>query len=106
MATITGNAIRPARPVLSASKEALLRKRVQGALKTINPGPQIPARAQTGSAPLSFAQQRLWFLQQLEAESPAYNVATALRLIGPLDIRAFNEAIKQIHERHAVLRAT
>src|SRR5829696_9370775 len=106
MGTITGNVIRPERPVLSASKEALLRKRVQGAFKTVNPGPQIPARAQTRTAPLSFAQQRLWFLQQLEAESSAYNEATALRLIGPLDIRAFEQAIKQIHERHAVLRAT
>jgi FkbH-like protein len=106
MGTITGNVIRPARPVLTASKEALLRKRVQGAFKTLNPGPQIRARAQTGTAPLSFAQERLWFLQQLETESPAYNVATALRLTGPLDIRIFEQAIRQIHERHAVLRAT
>jgi FkbH-like protein len=106
MGSTTGNISRPARPQLSASKEALLRQRVQGGLKTVNHVSQIPARASTPTAPLSFTQQRLWFLQQLEIDSPAYNVATALRLTGPLDFNAFEHAIRQIHDRHAVLRAT
>lgn len=101
----TGNLIRPSRPVLSASKEALLRKRLQGAFKTLHAGPQIPVRSQASPAPLSFAQQRLWFLQQLEPESAAYNEPTALRLTGPLDFLAFEQALNHIHERHAVLRA-
>src|SRR5215207_3726143 len=104
MGTIAGNLIRPERPALSASKQALLRKRVQGAFTALNQGAQIPARRESGPAPLSFAQQRLWFLQQLEPQSAAYNVVSALRLTGPLDLRAFEAAIEQIHERHAVLR--
>jgi FkbH-like protein len=105
MGTSAGNLIRPERPVLSASKQALLRKRVQGAFTALNQGPQIAARGETGPAPLSFAQQRLWFLQQLEPESAAYNVVSALRLTGPLDLRAFQKAIEKVHERHAVVRA-
>src|SRR5687767_8719851 len=105
MGTSAGNLVRPERPVLSASKQALLRKRVQGAFTALNQGPQIPARDDSGPAPLSFAQQRLWFLQQLEPESAAYNVVSALRLTGPLDLRAFQDAIEKVHERHAVLRA-
>ena len=45
-----------------------------------------------GPLPLSFAQQRLWLIQQLDPESPAYNVRGALRLKGPLDVSAL-EAI-------------
>src|SRR5687767_2867420 len=105
MGTSAGNLIRPERAVLSATKQALLRKRVQGAFTALNQGPQIPARKENGPAPLSFAQQRLWFLQQLEPQSAAYNVVSALRLTGPLDLRALQEAIERVHERHAVLRA-
>src|SRR4026209_1034595 len=106
MGTSMGNVTRTARPALSASKQALLRKRVQGAFKALDHGPQIPRRADPNSTPLSFAQQRLWFLQQLEPASPAYNVATGLRLKGPLDTFAFEQALNLIHERHEILRST
>ena len=107
MGTI-GNLTRPSRAALSPSKEALLRKRLQGGIQTLHhgaPAAQIPAREQKGPARLSFAQQRLWFLHELDPQSSAYNEATALRIKGPLDFTAFEEALNQIHERHAVLSA-
>jgi len=104
----TSNLTRPSRVALSASKEALLRKRLQGGLRALHGGDQdsqIPIRNIAGPATLSFAQQRLWFLHQLEPESAAYNESAALRIKGPLDIVAFERALNQIHLRHQVLRA-
>jgi amino acid adenylation domain-containing protein len=54
--------------------------------------------------PLSFAQQRLWFLTQLEPESPFYNVPLAFRLSGPLDDAALARALETIVVRHKTLR--
>src|SRR5262245_60031447 len=107
MGTI-GNLTRPSRAALSPSKEALLRKRLQGGIQTLHhgdPGAQIPARKLQGPAPLSFAQQRLWFLHELDPQSSAYNETTALRIKGPLDFNAFEEGLNRIHERHTVLSA-
>ncbi|MEV1177007.1 amino acid adenylation domain-containing protein, partial [Nonomuraea sp. NPDC049784] len=54
--------------------------------------------------PLSFAQQRLWFLAQLEPDSLEYNLPIALRLAGALDLSALGAALDAIVERHEVLR--
>ena len=56
--------------------------------------------------PLSFAQQRLWFLAQLEPESAAYNMAFARHMEGPLDREALSRSLKEMVRRHAVLRTT
>ena len=58
------------------------------------------------SAPLSFAQQRLWILDKLEPHSAAYNLPSALRLEGPLDIAALEQSFEEIIRRHEVLRTT
>ncbi|WP_437970202.1 amino acid adenylation domain-containing protein [Sorangium sp. So ce260] len=69
------------------------------------PRPLAPAPRE-GEMPLSFAQQRLWFLDQLEPESATYNVPAALRLRGALDPQALARAIAEVVRRHEVLRAT
>jgi amino acid adenylation domain-containing protein/non-ribosomal peptide synthase protein (TIGR01720 family) len=56
--------------------------------------------------PLSFSQQRLWFLEQLSPELNVYNVPAALRLTGLLDKKAIMDAIKEVIKRHEVLRAS
>jgi natural product biosynthesis luciferase-like monooxygenase protein/amino acid adenylation domain-containing protein len=56
--------------------------------------------------PLSFAQQRMWFLNRLDPESIAYNIATAVRLSGPLDLSALAESFNRIIRRHETLRTT
>jgi hypothetical protein len=56
--------------------------------------------------PLSFAQQRLWFLQQMNLQSPAYNMPVASRLVGRLDVKALEQALNEIVQRHEVLRTT
>uniref|UniRef100_UPI003F5D7809 amino acid adenylation domain-containing protein n=1 Tax=Pseudomonas sp. LRF_L74 TaxID=3369422 RepID=UPI003F5D7809 len=55
---------------------------------------------------LSYAQQRLWFLWQLEPESSAYNMPTALRLKGSLDIEALRSSFEALIARHEPLRTT
>lgn len=57
-----------------------------------------------GPSSLSFAQQRLWFLQQLDPESTAYNLTRAFRLRGRLDALALEKAFQALIARHAVLR--
>ncbi len=60
----------------------------------------------TESIPLSYAQERLWFLDQLMPGSAAYNVPYALRIRGPLEIEVLEHAVKELVGRHEVLRTT
>ncbi|MEM7557207.1 MAG: condensation domain-containing protein, partial [Cyanobacteria bacterium P01_A01_bin.84] len=56
--------------------------------------------------PLSFAQQRLWFVNQLEPNSTAYNFSFSLRLTGALNVAAFEQSLNKIVQRHETLRTT
>jgi amino acid adenylation domain-containing protein len=64
----------------------------------------IPCVAERGPSVLSFAQQRLWLLQQFSAQSSAYNLPSALHISGALDAAALARALQTVIERHDILR--
>jgi amino acid adenylation domain-containing protein len=84
--------------------EALLRD--QGPLAPDSGGRTIPRRTDSGPAPLSFAQERLWFLDRFQPGSPFYNVPVALHLSGVLDVPALAASLGEIVRRHEALRTT
>ncbi|WP_342706338.1 amino acid adenylation domain-containing protein [Burkholderia arboris] len=66
----------------------------------------ILPRSRANDLPLSFPQQRLWFLAQLEGPSAAYNISSALRFDGELDLPRLRDAVSGISRRHEILRTT
>ena len=66
----------------------------------------IPRRQADKPLLLSFAQQRLWFLDQLEPNSSIYNVPAGLRLSGPLNVACLERSLNEIVRRHEALRTT
>ncbi|ERN42084.1 non-ribosomal peptide synthase domain protein/amino acid adenylation domain protein [Rubidibacter lacunae KORDI 51-2] len=89
---------------LSAAKQALLAKRLRG--KGASQRPTIPQRDPKTPVPLSFSQQRLWFLNQFEPNSPFYNVPFALHLRGQLNVSLLERAFQALVRRHEILRTT
>ena len=70
----------------------------------IGPVEGIPRRAESGPCPLSFAQERIWFFEQLEPGTAVYNIANAVRLTGTLNLHALHESLNEILRRHEILR--
>jgi amino acid adenylation domain-containing protein len=68
--------------------------------------PPILPVPRNGDLALSFAQQRLWFFDQLEPGLPAYNIPAAVRLKGPLNLAALEQSLNEIVKRHESLRTT
>ena len=86
---------------LAARLEALL-----SAAETRDAAPPLVPALRLGDPPVSFAQQRLWFLNALEPESAAYNSPAALAFDGPLDERALDAALGHLRARHESLRTS
>jgi amino acid adenylation domain-containing protein len=70
------------------------------------PAPPIVPIGRDRPLPASFAQQRLWYLDQVQPGQPAYNMPIAVHLQGPLDVSALQHALAEIVRRHEVLRTT
>ncbi|HYN92488.1 MAG TPA: amino acid adenylation domain-containing protein, partial [Pilimelia sp.] len=85
--------------------QELLRQRLAGSRPTA-PAPGIPRAPRGGPLPLSFSQQRLWFLDEFAPGTAEYNSALALRLHGPLDRGALTGAVRALATRHESLRTT
>ena len=68
--------------------------------------PPIVRVSRNQRLPLSFAQQRLWFLDQVEPNNPLYNIPRAIRLIGQFSVAAMESALNVIVKRHEILRTT
>ncbi|HEX4499520.1 MAG TPA: amino acid adenylation domain-containing protein [Thermoanaerobaculia bacterium] len=89
---------RPTIEALGARVEDLVREGAGSA------APPLRAVPRQGEIPLSFSQERLWFLDQLEPGSPLYNVQTGVRLTGRLDAGALARSLGEVVRRHEVLR--
>ncbi|HEX4645049.1 MAG TPA: condensation domain-containing protein, partial [Verrucomicrobiae bacterium] len=89
---------------MSAAKRTLLEKRLRGRVNPAAAGRSIPRRGNVAAAPLSYAQKRVWFFQQLDPESPLYNIPAAFHLQGRLNQDALQKALETIVRRHEVLR--
>ncbi|HSS49662.1 MAG TPA: beta-ketoacyl synthase N-terminal-like domain-containing protein, partial [Thermoanaerobaculia bacterium] len=73
---------------------------------TLGEAPTLQRRAGSGDPPLSFGQQRLWFLDRLDPESPAYNLFASVRLLGRLELRVLAATLDEVVRRHEILRTT
>jgi amino acid adenylation domain-containing protein len=96
-----------ARANLSAAKRALLEKHLRGDVAGVGgDDATIPRRRGGGAAPLSFAQQRMWFFDQMEPGTSVYNMRKTLRVRGLLDVGALGRSLNEIARRHESLRTT
>ncbi len=95
----------PLRALFEEPTVARLATRAEAALRGGSlAAPLIVAVPRTGPLPLSFAQQRLWFIDRLEPGSAAYNIPAALRLAGELRLPALGAALSEVVRRQAALR--
>ncbi|UXY15520.1 amino acid adenylation domain-containing protein [Chitiniphilus purpureus] len=88
---------------LSPEQRARLQQRLAGASDAPTRD-AIPRRAERHHAPLSYAQQRLWFLWQLDPSGTAYHLGGGLRLTGRLDVAALHASLQALLARHEALR--
>ena len=99
--------------VLSDSLREQLAERKQELLEFLHTNPpsenfvppRVGRRTTNTAAPLSFAQERLWFLEQLEPGSAVYNICRASRLTGQLNVAALEASLTEILRRHEILRS-
>ncbi|HEV2728127.1 MAG TPA: amino acid adenylation domain-containing protein, partial [Solirubrobacterales bacterium] len=99
----------PLRSLFESPTVEALSRVVEAALRGGGEGPPAPPLARVSreqELPLSFAQQRLWFLDRLEPGSGFYNSGKAVRLGGALDVRALRRALSEVVRRHEALRTT
>jgi hypothetical protein len=88
-------------------RQSILKKRLRGdANAHLSSTARIASRGLSGPVALSFGQQRLWFVEQLEPGNVAYNMRVAVRLRGVLDVAVLQRCFDEVVARHEVLRTT
>src|ERR1043165_4542536 len=101
------NAVTPElRAEMSERKADILSFLSQVTDNAVKETPPIVPLPRDRNYPLSFSQERLWFLDQLDPNSPAYNIHSATRFQGPLNIQAIEQALTELTRRHESLRTT
>lgn len=100
---ITSSFVNRPHATFSPANLALLEKRLKK-MREVRGTEKISPRLRMNYFPLSFSQQRMWFLDRLEGGSPFYNMPAALRLNGPLDVLALERCFNEIIRRHETLR--
>ncbi|TYC70827.1 non-ribosomal peptide synthetase, partial [Streptomyces sp. CB01881] len=96
----------PLRTLFEAPTPAAFAEQTVKALATARPGPELRPAPRDQDLPLSFAQQRLWFLDQLQPGTSIYNLPLAVRVEGPLDTTALATGLREVTRRHESLRTT
>jgi amino acid adenylation domain-containing protein len=91
------------RPTVAGLARAVEEARQSG---QASPAPPIVPVERAADLPLSFAQERLWFQHQLEPDSLVYNLPTAVRVSGDLDVAVLWRSLSEIERRHEALRTT
>ncbi|NRA42941.1 MAG: amino acid adenylation domain-containing protein, partial [Pseudomonadales bacterium] len=93
-------------PTIQAQADLIERQLSQADANQALPSIQAIDRNSIADIPLSFNQQRLWFIYQLEPQAANYNIPTALKISGKLDLKALEQAANYLLERHELLRTT
>jgi amino acid adenylation domain-containing protein len=96
----------PLRSLFETPTVAGLAERITAGQRGMQELPPLQPAPRDAALPLSFAQQRLWFLDRLQPDSPAYNIPIAVRMIGSLDVRMLHASLNAILQRHEALRTT
>src|SRR5215213_1864805 len=97
----------PLRSLFETPTIMSLAESIESRRGTTMQSPQSIQRAlRVGDLPLSFAQQRLWFLHQLDPQNTAYNISVGVRLSGQLNVAALERALSEVIRRHEVLRTS
>nr|WP_244239402.1 non-ribosomal peptide synthetase [Corallococcus carmarthensis] len=96
----------PLRALFGAPTVEALAPKLEGPPSSVLRAPPLRPASREGAIPLSFAQQRLWLLDQLQPGDASYNIPTALRLTGRVDIEALRSAFEALITRHESLRTT
>ncbi|MFN6484864.1 MULTISPECIES: condensation domain-containing protein [unclassified Nostoc] len=92
---------------LSPEKLQLLAQRLHKKKENVFSQSQIVRQSRESNLfPLSFAQQRLWFIDQLQPGNSAYNISQSMRLVGWLNVAALEQSFNEVVRRHEVLRTT
>ncbi len=92
--------------LLTTEQRKLILQRLQEKQASVSQAQILPCKRETNTFPLSFAQQRLWFLDQIEPGSTAYLISRVQRFLDALSVEALERSLVELVQRHETLRTT